>query len=511
MTNNENNRLNAAFMPGCNSKDSVASPSGLKNTLNVINNRAQYFAKIAQTCLEEVRTLLAQVREYAAQNTNVTVEYVTNKIAELRNIIETALDNYLLKSNLNSELTAFGTTAQYVNSTQLSTAIAGVIPSQANNGDKLLSTDGSNLQWVPVHHDYSIFDIIPKDHILSYSETKGFAQLGSYVYKEALAGSYYGYPDFYSTCVAEKTAGAATTATIAGTTVTTYVNANGHVYYDIADKAAFDTFYNTYGECWYYGVDTTNERIFLPRSTRIKFGTTSNVGEYQEAGLPNITGAWGNGIRTANPLQSSDMQGALYSDDNNTSASASGSVASANQIKFDASRSSSVYGNSNTVEYSSTKLIPYMVVGNVSDWTGMTDVVSQGITILDQVSQGITSRATKDLDNLTNAGEIIGSGLAMPSTTYEDLTLGASGTNYTAPANGWFVLKKGSNGSNQEIRLTNLSNELVGYSISTTSNVGISATVQCKKGDEIEVYYSVGGNTDKFRFIYAVGSESEAS
>ena len=50
---------------------------------------------------------------------------------------------------------------------------------------------------------YELFDVVLKDHILSYEETEGYELLGSYVYKEALAGSRYGYPDFYNKIIEE--------------------------------------------------------------------------------------------------------------------------------------------------------------------------------------------------------------------------------------------------------------------------------------------------------------------
>lgn len=110
----------------------------------------------------------------------------------------------------------------------------------------------------------SLFDLVEKDHILTYEESKGLAQLGTYVYKTAIAGSRYGYPSFYNQCVKEKNAGTATQTQLGDNTVTLYKNDNGHIFYDIASKDAIDAWYNTYGVAWYYGVDTANERIFLP-------------------------------------------------------------------------------------------------------------------------------------------------------------------------------------------------------------------------------------------------------
>ena len=49
----------------------------------------------------------------------------------------------------------------------------------------------------------SMFDLVVKDHILSYEESKGLALQGTYVYKDAVPGSRYGYPDFYNRCAEE--------------------------------------------------------------------------------------------------------------------------------------------------------------------------------------------------------------------------------------------------------------------------------------------------------------------
>ena len=118
-----------------------------------------------------------------------------------------------------------------------------------------------------------------------------------------------------------------------------------------------------------------------------------------------------------------------------------------------------------------------------------------------------------DLDaaNLSDTGKSLIAGLGMPSSVYDDLTLGASGSTYMAPANGWLVLKKLTNGGNQEIRLTNESNGLVGYAYANNSGFSIGASIICKAGDEITVYYSAGGATQSYRFIYAEGSKQEAN
>ena len=112
---------------------------------------------------------------------------------------------------------------------------------------------------------YNLFDLKYSDHILEGNEAKGFERLGLYVYKTAVAGSRYGYPDFYNKCVAEKIAGTETTITVGNYSFTGYKNANGHIFFDIADKGTVDNIYTSTGKAWYYGIDTANERIFLPR------------------------------------------------------------------------------------------------------------------------------------------------------------------------------------------------------------------------------------------------------
>lgn len=140
---------------------------------------------------------------------------------------------------------------------------------------------------------YKLFDTRITDYILNFDETEGFALQGTYVYKTAIVGERYGYPNFYNRCLEEKEQGTSTEITLGSSIITMYINGNGHKFYDIADKDVVDTWYNTYGIADFYGVDTKNERIFLPRNDKFIQLTsdTSKVNDCIEAGLPNITGA----------------------------------------------------------------------------------------------------------------------------------------------------------------------------------------------------------------------------
>jgi len=101
------------------------------------------------------------------------------------------------------------------------------------------------------------------------------------------------------------------------------------------------------------------------------------------------------------------------------------------------------------------------------------------------------------------------SGWSMPSSRYIDLTLGASGANYTAPANGWIFFAKASDSSGQFNAITNSTGGGL-RSDCTASSSGQWATVNCpvKRGDIFSIEYTTSGETKRFRFIYTEGESS---
>ena len=95
--------------------------------------------------------------------------------------------------------------------------------------------------------------------------------------------------------------------------------------------------------------------------------------------------------------------------------------------------------------------------------------------------------------------------LAMPSNTKVDLTLGANGSTYTAPANGWFCVSKHSTNSNQILELSSTSTGL-GFKYASAGAQGCIVSCPVKKDDITKCGYTVTGETKFFRFIYAEGS-----
>ena len=99
-----------------------------------------------------------------------------------------------------------------------------------------------------------------------------------------------------------------------------------------------------------------------------------------------------------------------------------------------------------------------------------------------------------------------------PSSKYVDLSLGASGQTYTAPADGWFTLQKlnGSDTAGYYIAFTNQTNQLC---IECRQIFGIGALgrifIPAKKGDVVQVNYDMIGATQHFKFIYAQGATND--
>ena len=95
---------------------------------------------------------------------------------------------------------------------------------------------------------------------------------------------------------------------------------------------------------------------------------------------------------------------------------------------------------------------------------------------------------------------------AFPSNKYIDLTFGASGTKYTAPANGWFVVRKRTAAANQGL-FFGISNGVQFENYNPVSGAVIGLAVPAKRGDVLNTSYSAGGTTEMFRFIYAEGDK----
>ena len=138
----------------------------------------------------------------------------------------------------------------------------------------------------------------------------------------------------------------------------------------------YQTQLNDKGVCGKYVLDEVNKTIRLPKITGFIEGTvdSSALGELVKAGLPNITGSitiddtsvQRSTASGAFSLRSGFSQGTGWDEDKPAAI-----------FDFNASKSSSIYGNSTTVQPQSIKLFVYVVVNNGSVEDAPLDVTKE--------------------------------------------------------------------------------------------------------------------------------------
>lgn len=130
----------------------------------------------------------------------------------------------------------------------------------------------------------------------------------------------------------------------------------------------FNTDVANTGNCGKFVLDETNNTLRLPKITKFIQGldNIANLGVSLKAGLPNITGSmklsWGD-ASGGGIILGQDGAGAFYKSTVGTSffTGAGGTGSQSNTLNMDASKSSSVYGNSTTVQPPAT-MFPYYIV-----------------------------------------------------------------------------------------------------------------------------------------------------
>lgn len=118
----------------------------------------------------------------------------------------------------------------------------------------------------------------------------------------------------------------------------------------------------------------------------------------------------------------------------------------------------------------------------------------------------VDSVANSNASNFSQAGRSYLSGLGYPSDRYIDLTLGASGSSYTAPANGYFlvyVYNSGNTFTYSRIRNMTTGFERINPSYGASSNISI-VDYPAHKGEVVRIDYTAQ-NVNFFRFYYAEG------
>ena len=172
-------------------------------------------------------------------------------------------------------------------------------------------------------------------------------------------------------------------------------------------------------------------------------------------------------------------------------------------------------------------------VGNIGDnYSKTTNYQSHGITtnpeksgieahLVENTTAQLYFKVANAVQNLEllDAGEVLEglaniipdnssliSGYVLPSNRYVDLELGANGSTYTAPANGWAVLSAKLT-SGKHISIYNPVTKIGATAMFNTSSGYMQGfvNVPCKKGDIFAIYHNSPTELITFRFIYAEG------
>ncbi len=94
---------------------------------------------------------------------------------------------------------------------------------------------------------------------------------------------------------------------------------------------------------------------------------------------------------------------------------------------------------------------------------------------------------------------------AMPSATYLDVTVGSAGTQYTAPADGYYSVHAVSTANNGYIELVSDTKLEFGNSASAQNGVVLRTFIPVTKGEIIRLWYN-NVTLEQFRFYYANGA-----
>jgi len=197
-------------------------------------------------------------------------------------------------------------------------------------------------------------------------------------------------------------------------------------------ESAWQSSVSTYGSCGKFVYNATDNTVRLPKVSDILQGTTdvTALGDLVEAGLPNIKGTWTSvtdgGQLSGATYQVSDYSGDLFDRGD------SGGWGTARKLGFNASRSSSIYGKSLTVQPQTIKCFIYIVIANSAKTEIQVDI--------DEVATDLNGKADVDLSNMSASqsakNEITSWG--MPDYSGQiSLSAGTTEQTYTAPSKGY--------------------------------------------------------------------------
>ena len=306
------------------------------------------------------------------------------------------------------------------------------------------------------------------------------------------------YPSVYELLLNEYNNGTLKSETIGDTTIEYKQLDNGHKV--VTDKTAYESILKNTGTTWYYLLDLDSRTFVLPQTNGyMKYG---NSNQFIKQSLPNIKGQTAYTV-TAGDDETTPPFSKIYTSPYGAGSSTSG-PAKFTMIKFDASTSSDIYADGANVNPNSVQGYLYFYVG---ECVGTSNIVELG-NLKDKLDLDITNLKS-DVTELNNLKGNI-STLAFPSEKNVVLTIPASKTTLTAPANGWFVYQSASGGGTYDYMfMSNTTTAYYGCQSRPFSGYGIYVNCSAKKGESVYFEWIDSGTPRNLKFIYATDQDIE--
>lgn len=257
----------------------------------------------------------------------------------------------------------------------------------------------------------------------------------------------------------------------------------------------YENYISTYGKCGKWGLDTTNGKFktpYIPDGTHIQQAMTDyELGKCYNASIPNIKANF------PGPGENVYANGAASLSGNNGGRLGGSNAPNAN-VLFNASSYNSIYNDGiNTVQTEAVALRYFVVIATGS--------INQSEMDWSEWASSLQRKANTDMDNLSTTGKNIITSFAFPSAKYDNLSVGANGQTFVAPADGWYVHR----GLNRAFSLTNVTAGSLAIELQPqNTSAYTTAFIPASKGDTVGLAFA-GGSTDYFRFIYAKGANND--
>ena len=174
-------------------------------------------------------------------------------------------------------------------------------------------------------------------------------------------------------------------------------------------------------------------------------------------------------------------------------------------IKKGDTASYTINGNTSSVKLT---FKPAINIGSLYYYVGET-VQNANLINVPRIIENIENKADINASNFSNAGKSAITHIAMPSLKYTNLTIGATGTTYTMPSDGYMYLYAQAS----MVSFYGLYNDTRQYGTGNVANGNGYLTyfiLPVNKGDIVSIRYQATASVFVLRFFYANGSESEA-